>query len=119
IAPPSIPPNGEPVLPLSQRKGVPPSSKGVPPSSKGVRSKKPMPPSQSQISVAAHRPPTSRSDHSRVLPSIIVDTTSEFDELVERVISEADEEAEAQLLRAGGYAMPAIMARFPGPITIE
>ncbi len=113
---PSVEPepnSGEPVLPLSQRKGA------SPPSSKAPRSKKPMPPSQQQISVAAHRPPSSRSDHSRVLPSIIVDTTSEFDDLVERVITSGDEDAEAQLLRAGGYAMPAIIARFPGPISVE
>jgi HEAT repeat protein len=29
------------------------------------------------------------------------------------------EDAETELLRAGGYAMPAIMERFPGPVTIE
>jgi hypothetical protein len=46
--------------------------------------------------------------------------------LVERVVAGNEvvgqgprgEDAEAELLRAGGYAMPAIMARFPGPVTI-
>ena len=91
-------------------------------------SARPMPASEQQISVAAHRPPSSRSDHTRILPSVIVDVASEYVGLVERVIAGAAagsterptaEEAETELLRAGGYAMPAIMARFPGPVTIE
>jgi hypothetical protein len=84
---------------------------------------RPMPASEQQVSVALHRPPSSRSDHSRVLPSVIVDVASEYVGLVDRVLtggagSSADD-AETELLRAGGYAMPAIMERFPGPITIE
>jgi hypothetical protein len=87
-----------------------------------------MPASEQQISVAAHRPPSARSDQSRVLPSVIVDVASEYVGLVERVIAVAEnppaeghgaDDAETELLRAGGYAMPAIMARFPGPVTIE
>jgi len=86
-----------------------------------------MPASEQQISVALHRPPSSRSDHSRILPSVIVDVASEYVGLVERVIAGATpagagagaEDAETELLRAGGYAMPAIMERFPGPVTIE
>jgi hypothetical protein len=78
-----------------------------------------MPPSEQQISVAAHRPPSSRSDHSRVLPSVIVDVSSEYVALVQRALSGTDDDAEAELVRAGGYAMPAIMAKFPGPVTIE
>lgn len=87
-----------------------------------------MPVSEQQISVAAHRPPSSRSDHSRVLPSVIVDVASEYVDLVGRVIAAAKagageggtaDDAETELLRAGGYAMPAIMAQFPGPVTIE
>jgi len=80
---------------------------------------RPHPQSEQQISVAPHKPPSSRSDHSRVLPSVIVDVSSEYVELVEKVIAGPDEEAEASLLRAGGYAMPAIGARFPGPISID
>jgi hypothetical protein len=84
---------------------------------------RPMPASEQQISVALHRPPSSRSDHSRILPSVIVDVASEYVGLVDRVLaggagSSADD-AETELLRAGGYAMPAIMERFPGPVTIE
>jgi hypothetical protein len=82
-------------------------------------SRAPMPASEQQISVSAHRPPSARTDASRVLPSVIVDVASEYVGLVERAIAGADEEAESELIRAGGYAMPAIMARFPGPITIE
>ena len=48
-------------------------------------STRPMPASEQQISVAAHRPPSSRSDHTRVLPSVIVDVASEYVGLVERV----------------------------------
>jgi HEAT repeat protein len=103
---------GDPVLALAHRKGEPPP---LPPQPEP----KPMPPSEQQVSVPAHRPPSSRSDHSRVLPSVIVDVASEYVTLVERVLAGPDEEAEADLLRAGGYAMPAIMARFPGPITME
>ncbi len=91
-------------------------------------SRVPMPASEQQISVPAHRPPSSRSsDQSRVLPSVIVDVASEYVGLVERVLEGARdpsalagaEEAETALLRAGGYAMPAIMAYFPGPATID
>ncbi len=86
-----------------------------------------MPASEQQISVALHRPPSSRSDHTRILPSVIVDVASEYVGLVERVMAGATpagagagaEDAETELLRAGGYAMPAIMERFPGPVTIE
>lgn len=79
---------------------------------------KPMPPSEQTISVAAHRPPSSRNDSARGLPSIIVDTTSEHVAYVERVLKGDDDEAEGELLRGGGAAMPAIMAKFPGPITV-
>lgn len=78
-----------------------------------------MPQSEQQISVAAHRPPSSRSDASRVLPSVIVDVASEYVTLVQRMLSGKDDEAESELVRAGGYSMPAIMSQFPGPITVE
>lgn len=88
-----------------------------PPTTK--RESKPMPPSEQQISVAPHRPPSSRVDRSSVLPSVIVDVSSEYVGLVQQLVEGPDEGAEATLIRAGGHAMPAIMARFPGPITIE
>lgn len=103
----------DPVLALAQRKGAPP------PVPAAASEPKPMPISEQQISVPPHRPPSSRSDHSRVLPSVIVDVSNEFVGLVDRVIAGPDEEAETALLRAGSYAMSAIMAKFPGPITIE
>lgn len=102
----------EPVLALSQRKGGPPVLV-LPPDPR------PMPMSEQQVSVPAHKPPSSRSDQSRILPSVIVDVSSEFVTLVDRVLAGHDEEAETALLRAGSYAMPAIMAKFPGPIVIE
>jgi hypothetical protein len=80
-----------------------------------------MPASEQQISVAAHRPPSSRNDKTSGLPSVIVDVSSEYVSLVDRVIAggPSADDAEAELLRAGGHAMSAIMARLPGPITIE
>jgi hypothetical protein len=107
---PSLTP--EPVLALAQRKGAPPVLPAMP-------VPKPMPMSEQQVSVPAHKPPSSRSDYSRVLPSVIVDVSSEYVDLVERVIAGPDEDAETELLRAGGYAMPAIMTKFPGPTSVE
>jgi hypothetical protein len=53
------------------------------------------------------------------LPSVIVDVESEFLPLVDRLAADpSDEHAEAELLRRGHHAMPAIMARFPGPIVL-
>ena len=100
----------DPVLPLSQRKSIPSTS----------RRRKSMPASEQTISVPPHKPPSSRRpDPDRELPSIIVDTSSECEALIVRVLESADEEAESALLRAGAAAMPAIMAQFPGPIAIE
>jgi hypothetical protein len=86
----------------------------------------PMPASAQQVSVAAHRPPSSRNTHSGPLPSVIVDITSEYERLVERVIERpsdpalpSTEDAEGELLHAGRAAMPTIMAAFPGPVTIS
>jgi len=59
---------------------------------------------------AAHRP--------EELPSIMVDIDQELQVLVDRVGSGKDPEgqAEAELLRQGANALPAIMSRFPGPL---
>ena len=99
----------EPVLSLANRKA----------GAAATFVSKPMPVSEEQISVGPHLPPSSHSDHSRVLPSVIVDVSTEYVDMVDRVLTGEDEEAETHLLRAGGYAMPAIMQRFPGPLTIE
>jgi hypothetical protein len=102
--------SAEPVLPLAHKKGE---------RRKPTPEPKPMPPSEQQVSVPAHKPPSSRSDHSRILPSVIVDMSSEYVTLVDRVLRGPDDDAESDLVRAGGYAMPAIMAKFPGPIAVE
>ncbi len=90
---------------------------------------KPMPASEQQVSVSPRRPPLPHSDESRVLPSVIVDIAVEYVELVERVIA-ADkgqaidrsvhtaDDAETELLRGGASALPAMIARFPGPVTV-
>jgi HEAT repeat protein len=73
-----------------------------------------LPESEQAVAVGPRRPPTA---HSEVkLPSIIVDITGELAALVERVLSGDQGQAEAELLRQGAAAMPAIMQRFPGPL---
>jgi hypothetical protein len=70
------------------------------------------------LSVPAHLPP-SRSDRPKVLPSVIVDVGNEYMELVDRVIRSSDEASETRLLHAGQHAMPAVLARFPGPVRLD
>lgn len=78
----------------------------------------PAPESSEAVSIGPHRPPTRHSE--TALPSIIVDIAGEISALVERVISGIDDgQAEAELLRQGASAMPAIMARFPGPLRLS
>jgi hypothetical protein len=62
---------------------------------------------------AAHRP--------EELPSIMVDIDQELQVLVDRIASGKDAagQAEAELLRQGANAMPAIMSRFPGPLAFS
>ncbi|MCL2723991.1 MAG: hypothetical protein FWD69_06090 [Polyangiaceae bacterium] len=80
--------------------------------------KRPMPASEQQISVAPHRPPASHIE-AMPLPSVIVDVVGEYTACVDRVIAGNDDDAEATLMRAGGYAMPSIMAKFPGSLTLD
>lgn len=70
------------------------------------------------LAVPAHLPPT-RSDRPNVLPSVIVDVGDEYADLVDRVVRDSDEKAETKLLHAGQHAMPAILARFPGPVRLD
>ncbi|HEY1960701.1 MAG TPA: hypothetical protein VGH28_34050 [Polyangiaceae bacterium] len=75
----------------------------------------PAPESEQAVSVGPHRPPPAHSE--KALPSIIVDIEGELAALVDRVLGGADDgQSEAELLRQGASAMPAIMARFPGPL---
>jgi len=76
-------------------------------------------PASSAIVVPPRRPPVSYSQASGTLPSIIVDLELEFGELVDRVIAEQSEDAEAELLRQGERAMRVVMSRFPGPLTVQ
>ncbi len=102
------------------------SVSGPPPPAEAPSQAK-MPASEQQVSVGAHKPPSSRTDLSDDLPSVIVDVASEYTTLVERVVAgpgdpvagAPPEDLEFELVRAGGYAMPAIMAQFPGPVTID
>jgi HEAT repeat protein len=77
------------------------------------------PPSAS-FAVAPHRPPSSRVDSKSALPSVIVDVDETAIALVDRVMTNgSDEAAEAELIRQGSRAMPAIMSRFPGPTVVD
>jgi hypothetical protein len=77
----------------------------------------PKPPPSQAVAVPAHRPP-SRRGRPDSLPSVIVDASTEFLALVDRLAANPkDEHVESELLRQGHRAMPSIMARFPGPIT--
>ena len=68
----------------------------------------------------AHTPPPPQPGMSSHLPSIIVNLDDDFSALIDRVVQpRGDEQAEAELLRQGHVAMPAIMRRFPGPLRIE
>jgi len=74
-----------------------------------------VPESDQAVSVGPRRPPSPRNETS--LPSIMVDIAGELSALVERVLTGGDDGvAEGELLRQGASAMPAIMARFPGPL---
>ncbi|HEY2366008.1 MAG TPA: GAF domain-containing protein, partial [Polyangiaceae bacterium] len=74
-----------------------------------------VPESDQAVSVGPRKPPTARSETS--LPSIMVDIAGELSALVERVLTGGDDGvAEGELLRQGASAMPAIIARFPGPL---
>lgn len=76
------------------------------------------PQSNQAIAIPAHTPPSTRGQHES-LPSVIVNIDTEFLALVDRLVKDSkDEHAEAELLRQGQHAMPAIMARFPGPVTL-
>ncbi len=73
------------------------------------------PESEQAVAIGPHRPPTAHNEKN--LPSIIVDIAGELSALVERVLAGTDDGmAEGELLRQGASAMPAIMARFPGPL---
>ena len=75
-------------------------------------------PSSSGRSVEARRPPVASQSSEPSLPSVIVDVTYEFAASVDRYLG-GDDEASVTLLRAGASAMPAVMARFPGPVTLN
>jgi hypothetical protein len=73
--------------------------------------------SSDQLSYGARKPPSSHA-MGPPLPSVIIDTGSEFDPVVERYLKD-DDAAFGELLRAGPHAMLAIMRHFPGPITVD
>jgi hypothetical protein len=76
-------------------------------------------PASAAISVPPHLPPVAHNNPPRE-PTVIVDLDHELASIVERLESgTADEQAEAELLRQGERAMRVLMARFPGPLTVE
>lgn len=72
------------------------------------------PMSEAAVSVPPHLPRSSRGDGAP-LPSVIVEVGAEVTALVDRFLADShDEAAQAELVRLGEQAMPAIMAHFPG-----
>jgi hypothetical protein len=79
-----------------------------------------VPPPSSAMAVALHHPPHAHITPPEELPTVIVDLEQELATIVDRVLGgEADESAEAELVRQGERAMRVLMARFPGPVTFE
>jgi hypothetical protein len=70
---------------------------------------------------SAPRPPARASETGSGLPSIIVDVGAEYASLLERVLTggPASDEAFAELVRSGDQVLPAIAARFPGPLRVD
>jgi hypothetical protein len=74
----------------------------------------------SGVAIPPHWPAPAHQLVEDPLPTIIIDTQSELEAIVDRVIrGEGDEPAEWELLRQGVRAMSALMTRFPGPVTFE
>jgi hypothetical protein len=75
---------------------------------------------QAAVAIPPHLPPSSHTfTAEKELPTVIVDIGRELGTLIERVLEHgADDAAEAELLRQGAAAMPAIMQRFPGPLAV-
>jgi HEAT repeat protein len=71
------------------------------------------------LAFSARPPAISAVRTAEELPSIIVDIEFEHAALVAKVCDSKDAEAASELIRLGKDAMPAIMARFPGPIDVE
>jgi hypothetical protein len=78
----------------------------------------PAPPSSS-LAVAPHLPPSPHPIDTP-LPSVVVDLNEDLARLVDLVIAgDPEGQAEGELLRQGERAMPVVMSKFPGPVTIE
>jgi len=77
------------------------------------------PPPSTRLSVAPHSPPASVKPDAVKLPSVIVAMPGEYEELLERVLTQHDLDAEAAIVRAGQHAMGVVMSRFPGPTKLD
>jgi hypothetical protein len=79
-----------------------------------------VPSPSSSLAVPAHRPPAAQAGAENGLPLVMFDFAAELGALVDRLVAgEEDESAEVELLRQGERAMPALMARFPGPVAFD
>lgn len=98
-----------PAVVASSRASSPPPS--VPPPANAVVMRRPSgPPIPREEPVEA--PPTSARG--------VLGHTDVYDELVESLLARGQDDAlEAELVRRGHHAMPALMARFPGPIVLD
>jgi hypothetical protein len=70
---------------------------------------------------SAPQPPARTGEGGGALPSIIVDVGAEYASLLERALTggPASDEAFAELVRSGDQVLPAIAARFPGPLRVD
>ncbi len=79
----------------------------------------PEPPPSSSMAVAPHLPPHAHPTDIP-LPPVVVDLDEDIARLLDRVIEgDPEDEAEGELLRQGDKAMAVVMARFPGPVTMD
>ena len=78
----------------------------------------PLAPASRSVHHEARPPGRRHSSKELKLPSVIVDTDSDVQVLIDRLLG-GDETAVAQLVQVGEAAITALIARFPGPITVE
>ncbi len=78
----------------------------------------PLAPASRSVHHAARAPQRRHSSKEQKLPSVIIDTESDAQVLVERLL-EGDERAASQLVQLGESAISTLVSRFPGPVTVE
>jgi len=75
----------------------------------------------SEPSPSLHMVPPSSLPQGEPLPSVIVDVAAEYASLIDRLVrgGSGSDEAFAELVKQGEQVLPAIVARFPGPLRVD